>query len=38
MTNLSNDRGQETYDTYDLKLDYGASEPRRSAARRVPSR
>jgi hypothetical protein len=26
MTNLSNDRGQETYDTYNLKLDYGASE------------
>ena len=26
MTNLSNDRGQESYDTYDLKLDYGASE------------
>ena len=26
MTNLSNDRGQESYDTYDLNLDYGASE------------
>ncbi|MGC9197754.1 MAG: carboxypeptidase regulatory-like domain-containing protein [Acidobacteriaceae bacterium] len=26
MTNLSNDRGQETYDTYDLHKDYGASE------------
>ncbi len=26
LTNLSNDRGQESYDTYDLNLDYGASE------------
>jgi hypothetical protein len=26
LTNLSNDRGQESYDTYDLHLDYGASE------------
>ncbi len=26
MTDLSNDRGQETYDTYDLEKDYGASE------------
>jgi hypothetical protein len=26
MTNLSNDRGQESYDTYDLQKDYGASE------------
>jgi hypothetical protein len=26
MTNLSNDRGQESYDTYDLGKDYGASE------------
>lgn len=26
MTNLSNDRGQESYDTYDLGLDYGPSE------------
>jgi hypothetical protein len=26
LTDLSNDRGQESYDTYDLKKDYGASE------------
>jgi Carboxypeptidase regulatory-like domain/TonB dependent receptor/TonB-dependent Receptor Plug Domain len=26
LTNLSNDRGQESYDTYDLLLDYGPSE------------
>lgn len=26
MTNLSNDRGQESYDTYNLNLDYGASQ------------
>jgi hypothetical protein len=26
MTNLSNDRGQESYDTYDLNKDYGASQ------------
>ena len=26
LTNLSNDRGQESYDSYDLHQDYGASE------------
>jgi hypothetical protein len=26
LTNLSNDRGQESYNTYDLNMDYGASE------------
>jgi hypothetical protein len=26
LTNLSNDRGQESYDTYDLSMDYGNSE------------
>jgi hypothetical protein len=26
LTNLSNDRGQESYNTHDLNLDYGASE------------
>ncbi|MFZ0394062.1 MAG: TonB-dependent receptor [Terracidiphilus sp.] len=26
LTDLSNDRGQESYDTYDLGLDYGPSE------------